>query len=217
MRGGMLRHWRRRFRGTRGEPLATFALRVTAVSPYPEEPQDEEGYRPTLIVASAPEPDAGTLTPRQLAIGSLLFVEWAQGQLGDAALPARLRAILAHLRPAVKHGRLGPDRYAAHRAAQRERYFHHRDAASYDVALHRDDAGLFVAVERRVQKGRWDEATTLLEAASVAPYEALLRLPPAEGLALLDWFTLAAERWLAGEPADFPADAWSLDAPLDGP
>jgi hypothetical protein len=213
----MLRQLRRRFRGTRGEPLAAFALRVTAVSPYPEEPVDEEGYRPSLIVAAEPEPDAGTLTPTQLAIGSLLFVEWAQGQFGDGALPTRLRAIQAHLRPAVKHGRIGPARYAAHRAGQRERFFHHREAASYDVALHRDEGGLYIAVERRVQKGRWDEAATLFEAASVAPYEALLRLEPGEGLALLDWLALAAERWLAGEPSGFPVEEWSLDEALAGP
>ena len=70
----MLRHLRRRFRGTRGEPLATFAIRVTAVSPYPEEPEDEELYRPSLIVATAPEPDDPALTPSQLVIGTLLFV-----------------------------------------------------------------------------------------------------------------------------------------------
>ena len=48
----MLRHLRRRFRSTRGEPLVSFALRVTAVSPYPEEPLDEDHYRPSLIVAA---------------------------------------------------------------------------------------------------------------------------------------------------------------------
>ena len=213
----MLRHLRRRFRGTRGEPLASFALRVTAVSPFPEEPNDEDQYRPSLIVAATPEPVDPALTPTHLAIGSLLFVEWAHAQRDDAALPARLRAIIPHLSPAVKHGRLGPDRYAAHRAGQRDNYYHHRSAAIYDVALHRDDSGLYVAVDRRVLKGRWDDDATLLEAATVAPYEALLRLAPDEGLALLDWLTLATERWLAGEEADFPVQSWSLDEPLAAP
>lgn len=213
----MLRGWRRRFRGTRGEPLTAFAIRVTAVSPYPEEPEGEEGYRPSLIVATTPEPGDPALTPRQLAVGTLLFADWAQGQLGDSALPLRLRAIIPRLQAAVRHGHLGPARYAAHRAGQRERYFHHRDAASYAVALHRDDEGLYVAVERRVAKGRWDEAATLLEAATVAPYEALLRLDADEGLALLDWLLLATGRWLAGEEAGFPVGAWSLDAPLPPP
>lgn len=213
----MLRHLRRRFRSTRGEPLATFALRVTAVSPYPEEPLDEEHYRPSLIVAATPEPGAPALTPTQLAIGSLLFVDWAQTQRGDGALPVRLRAISQHLRPAVRHGRLGPERYAAHRAGQRDNYFHHRDAATYDVALHRDDNGLYIAVERRVLKGRWDDDTTLLEAATVAPYEALLRLAPDDGLILLDWLALAIDHWLAGEDAPFPVQSWSLDEALAAP
>ena len=213
----MLRHWRRRFRGTRGEAWASFALRVTAVSPYPEEPDDGEGYRPSLIVASTPEPDDTALTPQQLAIGSLLFVEWAQAQQADAALPARLQAIIGRLRPAVKHGQLGPGRYAAHRAGQRERYFHHRDAATYAATLHRDDDGLFIAVDRRVAKGRWDEAATRLEAATLAPYEALLRLAPEEGAILLDWLAVATERWLAGEEAGFPTMEWAGGAPLGGP
>lgn len=210
----MLRQWRRRFRGTRGEPLAAFALRVTAVSPYPDEPVDEEGYRPSLIVATTPEPDDSALTPRQLAIGVLLFVEWAHGQRGDNAVPLRLQALLPRLRPAVRHGHLGPARYAAHRAGQRERFFHHRDAASYEVVLHRDEAGLYVSVERRVAKGRWDDDATLLEAATVAPYEALLRLDAEEGLVLLDWLALATGRWLAREEAGFPVDGWSLAEPL---
>ncbi|MFN8511981.1 MAG: hypothetical protein U0841_05220 [Chloroflexia bacterium] len=213
----MLRHLRRRFRGTRGEPLASFALRVTAVSPYPEEPEDEEHYKPSLIVAATPEPGDPALTPTQLAIGTLLFVEWANAQNADGGLPTRLRAILPYLRPAVKHGRLGPDRYAAHRAGQRANYFHHRDAASYDVALHRDDSGLYLAVERKIMKGRWSEETTLFEAATVAPYEALLRLDPPEGLALLTWLTLAIDHWLAGEEAPFPVQSWPLDQPLAAP
>jgi len=213
----MLRHLRRRFRGTRGEPLASFTLRVTAVSPYPEEPEDEEHYKPSLIVAATPEPGDPALTPTQLAIGTLLFVEWANAQNADGGLPTRLRAILPYLRPAVKHGRLGPERYAAHRAGQRENYFHHRDAASYDVALHRDDSGLYLAVERKIMKGRWSEETTLFEAATVAPYEALLRLDPTEGLALLAWLALAIDHWLAGEEAPFPVQSWPLDQPLFPP
>jgi hypothetical protein len=213
----MLRHLRRRFRGTRGEPLASFALRVTAVSPYPEEPEDEEQYKPSLIVAASPEPGDPALTASHLAIGSLLFVEWAHLQHPDLGLPARLRAILPYLRPAVKHGRLGPARYAEHRTKQRENYYHHRDAAHYELAMHRDERGLYLAVERRVQKGRWNDETTLLEAATVAPYEALLRLDPTEGLALLDWLTLAIDRWHEGETADFPVQNWSLDEPLAAP
>jgi hypothetical protein len=213
----MLRNLRRRFRGTRGEPLAAFALRVTAVCPYPEEPEDEEHYTPSLIVAATPEPGDPDLTPAQLAIGTLLFVEWAYAQRPDGALPTRLRSLLPYLRPAVKHGRLGPARYAAHRANQRENYFHHREAATYDISLHRDDSGLYIAVDRKIAKGRWSEETTLFEAATVAPYEALLRLDPPEGLALLDWLTLAIDRWLAGAGADFPAQTWSLDQPLTAP
>ena len=213
----MLRHFRRRFRGTRGEALAAFTLQVTAVSPYPEEPVDLEEYRPSLIVAANPEPDDPSLTPQHLAVGALLFLEWAQAQRGDAALPTRVGALLPHLRPAVKYGHLGPQRYAAHRAGQRGRFFHHRDAASYGVALHRDEAGLYVAVERRMLKGRWDAESTLLEAATVAPYEALLRLDTADGLILLDWIALACERWLAGEEAGFPVEEWALDAPLPAP
>jgi hypothetical protein len=210
----MLRHLRRRFRSTRGEPLVSFALRVTAVSPYPEEPLDEEHYRPSLIVAATPEPGDPGLTPAQLAIGSLLFVEWARAQRPDNALAVRLRAIIQHLYPAVRHGRLGPERHAAHRAGQRDNYYHHRDAATYDVALHRDDDGLYLAVERRIMKGRWDDDATLFEAATVAPYEALLRLPPDEGIILLDWLSLAIERWLAGEEAGFPLQSWALDGHL---
>jgi hypothetical protein len=213
----MLRHLRRRFRSTRGETLASFALRVTAVSPYPDEPVDEEHYRPSLIVAATPESGDPALTPTQLQIGSLLFVEWAAAQRSDNALAARLGAIIPHLHRAVKHGHLGPDRYAAHRAGQRDNYYHHRDAAIYEVALHRDDDGLYVAVERRVLKGRWDDDATLFEAATVAPYEALLRLTPDEGLLLLDWLSLAIDRWVAGEEAGFPVQSWSLDERLPAP
>jgi hypothetical protein len=213
----MLRHLRRRFRSTRGEPLASFALRVTAVSPYPEEPVDEEHYRPSLIVAAAPEPGDPALTPTQLAIGSLLFVEWANAQRSDNALAVRLSAIIPHLHRAVKHGHLGPARYAAHRAGQRDNYFHHRDAATYELALHRDDDGLYVAVERRVLKGRWDDDTTLFEAATIAPYEALLRLDAPDGLILLDWLDLAIERWVTGGEARFPVQSWSLDEQLPAP
>jgi hypothetical protein len=213
----MLRHLRRRFRSTRGETLASFTLRVTAVSPYPEEPVDEEHYRPSLIVAATPEPGDPALTPTQLAIGSLLFVEWAHAQRSDNALAVRLGTIIPHLHRAVKHGRLGPDRYAAHRAGQRDNYYHHRDAATYETALHRDDNGLYVAVERRVLKGRWDDDTTLFEAATVAPYEAMLRLDSPDGLILLDWLALAIDRWLADEEAGLPVQAWSLDERLSAP
>ena len=34
---------------------------------------------------------------------------------------------------------------------------------------------------------------------------------------LLDWLTLATERWLAGGEAGFPVDTWTLDGPLSVP
>ena len=52
----MLRQFRRRFRGTRGEPLVAFALRVTAVSPFPEEPIEEEAYRHSRLRKYLVEP-----------------------------------------------------------------------------------------------------------------------------------------------------------------
>ena len=202
----MLRSVRRRWQGMRAEALACFTLRVVAVSPYPEEPEGVEGYTPTLLVDSAPEPgdEAAALEPGALAIGALLFVEWAQSRLGDATLPLRLRAVLPRLRIAGEEGRVGPDHYAAHRAGQRERYFHHREAATYAVALHRDADGLYVAVTSRVARGAWTEAATLLQAATLAPYEALLRLAPPDQRALLTWLERAVTRWLDGEDADFP-------------
>ena len=104
----MLRSVRRRWRGMRGEALACFTLRVVAVSPYPEEPEGVEGYTPTLLVDSAPEPgdETAALEPGALAIGALLFVEWAQSRLGEATLPLRLRAVLPRLRIAVEEGRV---------------------------------------------------------------------------------------------------------------
>ena len=152
-----------------------------------------------------------------MAIGSLLFVEWANAQRSDNALAVRLGAIIPHLHRAVKHGHLGPDRYAAHRVGQRDNYYHHRDAATYELALHRDDDGLYVAVERRVLKGRWDDDATLFEAATVAPYEALLRLDAPDGPILLDWLALAIDRWLVAEEARFPVQSWSLDERLPAP
>src|SRR3954464_6969788 len=114
----MLRDLRRRYHSPREEPLARFALMGTAVSPFPDEPDDDEAYFPSLIVSAAPAPD---LPPQHLAIGILLFVEWADGQLGDTALPMRLQALLPRLRVGVDMGRIGPDQRAAHRAAQHER------------------------------------------------------------------------------------------------
>jgi hypothetical protein len=200
----MLRGLRRRLPGTRGTPLALLTFRVVAVSPFPEEPADDEDYRPSLIVEAAPDPGAGGVTPAAFAIGALLFVEWAYDRLDDQTLPLRLRSLGPRLRLAVRQGLVGPERYAGHRAGQRERYFNHREAATFEVALHRDDDGLYPVVKRRVADGKWTEAAALLEAATLAPYEALLRLDPAAALALLAWLDLAAARWLAGHAAGFP-------------
>lgn len=209
----MLRGMRRRFSQTRGAPLATFALRVLAVSPYPEEPEGDEGYRPTLIVELEPAPDRPAPGAGAVAIGTLLFVEWAQARLDDATLPLRLRALLPRLRVAVESGRVGPHTRAQHRRNQGERYFNHREAAAYTVELHRDEGGVYVAVDRRVAHGRWTEAATTLEAATVAPYEALLRLDPAAAAALLAWQGRAVARWLDAEDAAFPVADWDPDRP----
>ena len=213
----MLRQLRRRYQGLRGAPLAQFSITVTAVSPYPEEPEDNEAYRPSLIVAAEPGDDAAAPAPGTLMVATLLFVEWAQHQLGTETLPARLRALVPRLRLTVEGGRAGPAQRERHRAAQRERYFHHREAAVYAITLHRDDAGLFVAVKARVQSGRWSGEATLLEAATLAPYEALLRLEAEAGLSLLAWLARAVEAWRAGTRADFPVATWDLAAPLAPP
>lgn len=211
----MLRGMRRRFSQLRGEPLAAFVVRVLAVSPYSEEPEDDENYRPSLIVQV--EPAAPDPPPGAIAIATLLFVEWAAMRLADATLPARLRALLPRLLIAVELGRAGPDQLAQHRRNQRERYFHHREAASYAVELHRDEEGLYVVVGGRVARGRWTESAALLEVATVAPYEALLRLPRPEQEALLAWQRRAAERWLAGTAADYPVASWDPNAVLAPP
>lgn len=215
----MLRGLRRRLHGARAEPLARFSLRVLAVSPFAEEPGPDDGYLPSLIVDSTPAPGADGLPPAAFAIGALLFVEWAMGrQAGEEPLLAlRLRALLPRLRAAVRGGHLGPGRYAAHRAGQRERFFRHREAASYDVTILRDDSGLYPTVKSRPTKGPWTEAGTLLEAATLAPYEALLRTEREEGLALITWLDLAVERWLAGYEANFPVGAWDLTGVLHAP
>ena len=216
----LLRAVRRRFKGMRGEPLATFTLRVVAASPFPEEPEEDENYQPALLVESLPEPDdpsGAALGPGQLAIGALLFVEWAQGRLGDATLPLRLRAVLPRLRVAVESGQVAPAHYAAHRAGQRERYYHHREAATYAVELHRDDDGLYVVVESKVQRGRWTDEAALLDAATLAPYEALLRLDPPAQTALLAWLQRAVTRWLDEADPDFPIREWDPSRPLAPP
>lgn len=215
----MLRGFRRRLHEARNEPLARFSLRVLAVSPFEAEPDPDDGYVPSLIVTSAPAPGEGDLTPTAFAIGALLFVEWAMARQGgdEPLLALRLRALLPRLRVAVRGGQLGPGRYAAHRAGQQERYFHHREAAVYDTALLRDEAGLYVSVKGRLTKGSWTEAGTLLEAATLAPYEALLRVDRDVGLATLAWLDLAVERWLAGYEAGFPVGAWDLAGELRGP
>lgn len=215
----MLRGLRRRLHEARNEPLARYSLRVLAVSPFEEEPDLDDGYLPSLIVDSTPAPGEGDLSPTAFAIGALLFVDWAMArQVGDEPILAlRLRALLPRLRVAVRGGHLGPGRYATHRAGQQERYFHHREASAYDVALLRDDTGLYLTVKGRLTKGSWTEADTLLEAATLAPYEALLRTEREEGLALIAWLNLAVEHWLAGYEAGFPVGAWELAEALRGP
>lgn len=213
----MLRGLRRRFVGARGVPLALFTIRVIAVSPFPEEPEGDEDYHPTLIVASAPAPDSAEITPEGFAIGALLFVEWAYRRLEDVTLPLRLRALLPRLRQAVKQGRVGPAAWERHRAVQQERYFHHREAASYEVALQRDADGLYLTVKRRIADGKWTEAATLLEAATLAPYEALLRLDEPTAFASLAWLAHAVERWLDEFEAGFPVLEWDPAGPLVGP
>ena len=209
----MLRGLRRRFGPARGAPLATFVIRAVAVSPFEAEPEDDKEYRPALIVESAPEPGDPSFGPGAAAIGVLLFVEWAQAQLGDATLPLRLRALLPRLRAAVAAGRVGPEGYARHRATQRERYFNHREAAAYAVGLHRDEAGLYAVVGQRIARGRWTAEAALLEAATVAPYEALLRLDPPPALALLAWLERAVQRWLDEQDAGFPVTTWDPAEP----
>jgi hypothetical protein len=213
----MLRGFKRRLHEARNAPLAQFTLRVLAVSPYPEEPEDDENYQPSLIVESSPALDDPALTPTAFAIGALLFVEWAYARQEDVTLTQRLGALVPRLRVAVRGGHLGPARYATHRAGQQERYFHHREAATYEVAIHRDETGLFVAVRERVAKGRWTAAATLLEAATLAPYEALLRLEREEALATLAWLAAGGEHWPRGRMAGFPVTAWDLAVGLRGP
>ncbi len=213
----MLRGLRRRLHEARNEPLARFTLRVLAVSPYPEEPEDDENYQPSLIIQSSPAPDDPALSPVAFAIGALLFVEWAYARQEDVTLTHRLQALLPRLRVAVRGGHLGPARYITHRAGQQERYFHHREAATYEVAIHRDETGLFVTVRERLVKGRWTAAATLLEAATLAPYEALLRLEREEALATLAWLAAGGEHWPRGRLAGFPVTEWDLSGPLQGP
>lgn len=213
----VLRGLRRRFSGARGESLGQLVIRVLAVSPFPDEPAGDETYTPTLIVESSPDPGDPALSPSQVAIGTLLFVEWAQTRLDDTSVPERLQLLLPRLRLAVTQGRLGPAAYRRHRATQSERYFNHREAATFTIALRQDEHGLFVAVERHLAKGRWTETTVTREAATVAPYEALLRLDASEALTLLAWLEHANGRWLAGQPADFPVGAWASASSLAAP
>lgn len=215
----MLRGLRRRINASRAAPRDVLTFRVQAVSPHPEEPEGDEDYRPPLIVDATPEPDADT-SPERFAIGALLFVEWAYARLDDRMLALRLHALLPRLRLAVRGGSLGPARYAEHRARQRERYYHHREAATYEAALHREGTGLYLAVKRRVADGPWEADRTLLEAATLAPYEALLRLDAAASAQLLRWLERATAAWLAEEDARFPLAMWAetgrLGEPGDG-
>lgn len=214
----MLRAVRRRIKTLRGEPLARLTLRVLAVSPFPEEPQHDENYRPTLLVEMAPELGDSALGAGALCCTTLLLVAWVQERRGDAELPVRLRAIVPRLWVAHEQGQLGPARYPIHRVNQRGRYFLHREAAAYTVELQRDDAGLYVSVASQVERGRWDPDTTLLHAAILAPYEALLRLAPHEQATLLAWLEHAVHRWLDEKEAEFPVTTWdgtTVPAPPD--
>ncbi len=212
----MLRGLRRRINESRTAPRDLLTFRVQAVSAHPEEPEDDEEYRPPLIVSATPEPEAGT-TPEQFAIGALLFVEWADERLHDRMLALRLQALLPRLHLAIRQGLVGPARYAEHRARQQERYYLHRDAAIYEAALHSEETGLYLAVKRRVIDGPWEADRTLLEAATLAPYEALLRLDAAQSTQLLAWLERATTAWLAQHEAAFPLVTWAETGQLGAP
>ena len=68
-----------------------------------------------------------------------------------------------------------------------------------------------------MQRGRWTEEATLLDAATLAPYEALLRLEPPAQAALLAWLQRAVERWLDEAVPEFPVREWEPDRPLPPP
>ena len=212
----MLRGLRRRINESRSTPRDLITFRVQAVSIHPEEPENDEEYRPPLIVSATPEPDAGT-SPEGFAIGALLFVEWADARLNDRMLLLRLQALIPRLRLAIKQGLVGPARYAEHRARQRERYYLHRDAAIYETALYSEETGLYLAVKRRVVDGPWVGDKTLFEAATLAPYEALLRLDPAASAQLLAWLEYATTAWLARQEAAFPLVRWAETGLLGEP
>ncbi len=211
-----LRRLRRRINESRIAPRDLLTFRVQAVSPHPEEPEADEHYRPPLIVSATPEPDTG-ITPERFAIGALLFVEWANERLNDRMLALRLQALIPRLRLAVRQGSVVTARYAEHRARQQERYFHHREAATYEVAIHSEETGLYLAVKRRVVDGPWQADTTLLEAATLAPYEALLRLAPPQSAQLLAWLERATTAWLAERDAAFPLVEWAETGHLGEP
>jgi len=212
----MLRGLRRRINESRTAPRDLLTFRVQAVSVHPEEPEDDEDYRPPLLVSATPEPDAG-ISPELFAIGALLFVEWADTRLDDRMLALRLQALSPRLRLAVRQGLVGPARYAEHRARQQERYYLHREAATYEAALHSEEIGLYLAVKRRVVDGPWQADKTLLEAATLAPYEALLRLDAAASAQLLAWLERATAAWLAERDAAFPLVAWAETGRLGEP
>lgn len=212
----MLRGLRRRINESRTAPRDLLTFRVQAVSVHPEEPENDEDYRPPLLVSATPEPDAGT-DPERFAIGALLFVEWADTRLDDRMLALRLQALLPRLRLAVRQGLVGPARYAEHRARQQTRYYLHREAATYEAALHSEETGLYLTVKRRVVDGPWQADKTLLEAATLAPYEALLRLDPAASAQLLVWLERATTAWRAGHEAAFPLAEWAETGRLGEP
>lgn len=202
----------RRLRQRGAPPLAAVTLRVIAASPYPNEP-DDTNYRPSLLVQLAPALGDEPLGAETIVYTTLLFAEWARRALDEPTLILRFQALLPRLRLAVTLGKVGPETLAAHRRGQAERYYHHRDAAAYRVELRGDRAGLYVTVNSDARRGAWTPAKTLLEAATVAPYEALLRLERADQLVMLTWLALAVRRWLEGHEAGFARAAWRLGAP----
>lgn len=204
----MFRGLRRRLAGERAEPLTRLQFQVLAVSPFEEEPDPQDGYQPLLLVQSDQVPGDATLAPDLLQIGSLLFVEWAVQRRDQPLLVPRLVHLVPRLRLAVRGGQLGPGRYAAHRERQQYAYFHHRPAATYSIGLLREPTGVAVTVQEQVQKGLWTAAATTQEAATLAPYETLLHLEPAAGLAYLDTLAAAVAQWEQHQPAHWPQDAW---------
>lgn len=204
------------FQERREPALAELLVRVIAASPYPDEP-DDVNYRPSLLVQVEPGPDGRARDVSALVYSTLLFVDWARRSLRDPALALRFEALLPRLRLAVKLGKLGPAALDAHRRGQQERYYHHREAAVYHVELRDGRKGLDVTVKSEPKRGAWTPAATLLQAATVAPFEALQRLEHRDQVTLLAWLEHAVERWCDERDAAFPRDHWQVGGPVEAP